>query len=231
MNDLLSRLIGRATGAPSRVEPVLPSRYEPVGTPDWLAPFEQAELNEPKPVAGREARVHQEMNARVPGESVQQADPERIVYEPGPRQNVSPVAEAPIVPPVPAASISMREDGIQLPHRRPATIVTEPEQRRSEPPTRVERAEVRAASAPSVPPSSAMVKAAREESRPHSIPHASTPPHITRFEAAAPVEVQVTIGHIEVRIAGAAAAAPQPRISRPTVSLENYLQRRNGGGR
>ena len=50
-------------------------------------------------------------------------------------------------------------------------------------------------------------------------------------ETAPPVEVQVTIGHIEVRTAPANAPAPQRRAPRPGVSLDDYLQRRNRGGR
>ena len=51
--------------------------------------------------------------------------------------------------------------------------------------------------------------------------------------ASQPVEVHVTIGHIEVRSAPPAAAIPPPRVARPRtgMSLDDYLQRRNGGAR
>jgi hypothetical protein len=50
-------------------------------------------------------------------------------------------------------------------------------------------------------------------------------------EAAPPVEVQVTIGHIEVRTAPASLPAPARRAPRAGVSLNEYLRRRNGGTR
>jgi hypothetical protein len=84
-----------------------------------------------------------------------------------------------------------------------------------------------------VPMENLPVTVRREDERaPHQPGHAATPARragATRPVEPEPVEVQVTIGHIEVR-AAAPALAPPPRIARPGpgVSLDDYLRRRNG---
>jgi hypothetical protein len=50
-------------------------------------------------------------------------------------------------------------------------------------------------------------------------------------EAVGPTEVHVTIGHIEVRAAAAPARTAARKATPPSVSLQEYLSRRNGGPR
>jgi hypothetical protein len=238
MSDLLSRLIGRATWAPSRVEPVLPSLYESAGAPEVPAPVEQAAMREAELVDGREtpARPDRKAPAQAPAlitapvVSVPHASLERVAEQPERRKELSPRAEPPSVSPPPAASNSTSIDGIQPPWRRPATIPTEPQRRPTWPADRVEETDGRPTVLAAALPLPAVVKGTRNRSRPQSKPPAPAPKH-ARAEAAVPVEVQVTIGHIEVRTAPATASLPQRRISRPAMSLEDYLRRRNGGAR
>jgi hypothetical protein len=46
-----------------------------------------------------------------------------------------------------------------------------------------------------------------------------------------PVDVHVTIGHIEVRTAAPPTPVPRTARPRPGVSLDDYLRRRSGGSR
>jgi len=231
MSDLLDRLIRRATGAPSRVEPALPSAYESMGPSDSMVPVQQPQASESDPVVAPEARVNGETKKLLPRADVhQQVHSQRNAYEPRPREEGASVADAPALPRVQIALSPTREDGMQTRERKP-TGMEEPEPQPREPATPGGRMKVHAASWPSDSALPAMVKTVRKESRSQSIPHASTSPKIATPEAVAPVEVQVTIGHVEVRTAAAVPAAPPRRVARPSVSLEDYLRRRNGGAR
>jgi hypothetical protein len=228
MSDLLGRLIDRAAGAPSRVEPVLPSRYESVGALDTAGPLEQTVTR--GRVDASDARTNQQKALEPRRASAQPTHVERIIEGSAPASELPPVMNTTAVPLAAVASDSVPEQRVQSSPLVVGANATEPLRVSSEPPSRVKEREVPEPGS-TIVPSIPVVKVVREASRPQPSQHAPAPPGIAHVEAAAPVEVQVTIGHIEVRTAPAAAPIPQRRIPRPTVSLEDYLRRRNGGAR
>jgi hypothetical protein len=238
MSDLLGRLISRAKGATPGVEPILTSRYEvPVAfEPPPMAP----EAREPRPPSSFSA-TDEDSSTR----------PAEVLTE-RPRRFSSP-EESPEARPErnPATKVSVREDRPAPPAHgasaRGLQSWAHPVEERAEPDhgepegrieVRVEENEARTLNPPSVtrearavPTENLPVMVRRDERRLPQSPH-SRPP-VSRYEASQPVEVQVTIGHIEVRSAPAPPSVAAPKVARPRVamSLDDYLQRRNGGSR
>jgi hypothetical protein len=100
----------------------------------------------------------------------------------------------------------------------------------------VERTEVRTAAGPSEERGAPVPMPAHgfKEARGDSVlvgTRKARPFEAARPEPVPPVEVHVTIGHIEVRTAPSSAPAPRRPAARPGLSLDAYLRRRDGGGR
>lgn len=220
MNDLLSRMLMRVT-QPSPVEPVLPSRYERTGAFDSGEMFERVE-SEREP--GIESRA-------MTGRLTEQEDPEALS--------------------VPARKMVRRrnaevEEGEKSSHAAELRGIEEGQRRRSldEDVSRRETerrvaAEVVRHEGP-LPVREERVPSVREvrieRERVAAFPENArlrplSPTRELAQEAARPTEVHVTIGHIEVRAAAAPAKAPARKAAPPSVSLQEYLARRNGGSR
>jgi len=215
MSDLLSRMITRPV---SRVEPILSSRFEPATALEAPEPVEVHPP--PTPGATEPAKRKEEVaKAESPVDRPQAPAPveegERMARRE--EQSASP-------PPVPSAADSA------IPERPkadpPVARATEPVPIVEIQPQRIEthaieRTEIRSEV---VRTRETVAAPARAYDRPR---RRAEPAEGPRPE---PVEVHVTIGHIEVR-AAAPPAPPVRRASPPRVSLEDYLKRRNGGGR
>lgn len=221
MSDLLSRVIHRASGVASPVEPLLASRYEP------QAPAVDIQAAEPAVVRGAEqsqtpAPMKVTKAREVREEDVQEfaepkSDSERRREEVAPRRAevqsaAVPVRQAPVRERVmetassnptelPFARGGLREIHVETAERTTTDRHTE---------TRV----VEKAPTPAAVP-------ARIE---------STAPQVARSG-----DIEITIGHIELRMAAPPRPAPQPqtrpRPAQSRLSLDDYLRRRNGGAR
>ena len=230
MSDLLSRLVDRATGVPPRVEPVLPSLYEPVGAIDPTRAFEQPATVEPEDVRVRPERNGARTVAHAGGPlRVTSTSPEpgqRALKPETPERNPARPVEIPEARPAQpsAVRVEVRQEQDDLDARNAqgrARPTVSGERAEAEPATSAlsDATGVRANSAIQAESSLPVVQGKRAR---RSMP-AGPPP--------APVEVQVTIGHIEVRTAAPPPQVPQRRPSGPTVTLEDYLRRRNGAAR
>ena len=229
MSDLLSRLVDRATGAPSRVEPVLPSLYEPVGAIDPLPVLEQSVTGGREDASvlpgqdGARTVPHAGEPFRFAPKSAEAAKGWLTTAPAEPKPTLS--LAIPVAPPVQASEVRVgRPEGQDELDSRPTqgrthSIANNDKAGAVEP----------VVSAVSVAPA-AKAGGAAESVLPvvqgkrarQSMPAGPT---------SAPVEVQVTIGHIEVRTAAPPPQVPQRRPSGPTVTLEDYLRRRNGAAR
>jgi hypothetical protein len=254
MSDLLGRLISRAKGVSSTVEPILASRYEAPRAFDALPVLESGadggltskvqnaprasdqpreavresrqdldSYEEPKPT-----RIQHDFNSDDRDGPVRRSVPALLRVHPPrtPRQPASPgpVEQAPSMP------SAAEPPSLRGPAESRAIVETVVEERkpRTDFAPIATIAEDRLAPMENLP---VMVRRA-DERTPHQPSHAATPARragATRPVEPEPVEVQVTIGHIEVR-AAAPALAPPPRVARqgPGVSLDDYLRRRNG---
>jgi len=234
MSDLLTRLAARATGAPPRVQPVLASRYEPapfvpgnlvepseapVATdapptkPEPRQMLERAEaVGESRPLAPSRREAGREPE---PPERMVELQPERVTVPPAAepaRRTSTPISrltrssrpERTIEPPVAATMLP----DTPVPPLQPTATVREVQQPAS--PTRLITENARPIEA-HVPPASERLARASEQP---------------------PPDVQITIGHIELRMAAPRPVVQQPRRPfQPRVTLDEYLRRQNGGSR
>ena len=219
MNDLLSRMLLRVT-QPSPVEPVLPSRYERAGAFESGAPFEAVESEseagiESHAMTGRRTGQEEVDAFAVPArKSTQRRSAEIEEGEESSR----------------AAALrdigeTQRRKSLEERVNRPETERRAAEVVRHEGPLPVREPRV---------PSVREVRIERERVAAFPENAWSRPLSPTRElaqEAARSTEVHVTIGHIEVRAAAAPAKAPARKAAPPSVSLQEYLARRNGGSR
>jgi len=220
MSDLLSRMIARATRPVSRVEPILASRYEsPVAIE---APLAVESMQQPAP------RVLAE---RVPEFADRE---EEITYSESPLANPAPKLEHN------AASVENAQASRMLSSLVPATVVeidspvaasletaSANDDPRSAPQAvnlvqevevHAQRVEITSLERAEIHNEIAAVKTETGKRRRAEVDEFSQPE---------PVEVHVTIGHIEVR-AAPVPKAPVRRTAPPRVSLDDYLKRRNG---
>ncbi|HEV2690486.1 MAG TPA: hypothetical protein VGV35_18140 [Bryobacteraceae bacterium] len=245
MSDLLSRLIGRARGVVSPVEPILASRYESLVSLEAQTPSESKEgtatwqdAKRVPPAGERNDEVIQAEGApNAPARRLSPTRPqvERAESTPGGEDRREPRRES--TSPFPAAAAPAHLE--DLPNL-PAAPSSEPSAESPVSEIRAETTEVHA---------TAESRGTRDE--PAGAGHIAV--SVTRAEDRAagaamrqesvqperspvqPVEVQVTIGHIEVRAAPVTRLnedpGRRPRAARPAVSLDDYLRRRNGGAR
>jgi len=231
MSDLLSRVIHRASGAASRVEPLLASRYEPQAAMETHA----GEAAEPAAV-----RRVEESQASAPVEATKarevREEEVQEFWEPQPARDRRREEASPRHPALlPAAATVRQATAHEVERERvmktaiplaPVTPVEVPLSRDGMREIRVETSEqIR---------TDRHTEARILEKAP---PPAAAP---ARIETAAPQalrsgDIEVTIGHIELRMAAAPRPAPQaqprPRPAQSRLSLDDYLRRRNGGAR
>jgi len=255
MSDLLSRIVARARGLASPVEPILASRFEPHvafdvprnGEPGVLPvsraaaelPAQQSarpvDSTELTPAAGTRAPSAQprpprdparrdvEREAEVPLEAIAVSEtttPKAHYDLPTAWSRVEAETEETVTAP---AIVRAVKPHVDEPHFEDATTYLEV-------PVAVTLEEMETQPRPARTRPSP-VKVVRPEIH---IPQAQPGPRMAEVhpEPARPIEVQVTIGHIEVRSAAVQQAPPAPRrIARPSVSLDDYLRRRNGDAR
>jgi hypothetical protein len=227
-------MITRATRAVSPLEPILASRYEPLGAID--APAPAAELSEQPATrtiaeriplaADRDAEVTRTENP------IARAEPGRVIE----LERIAPHAENSPVP----RPVAVEIDSLVLAPARPAPTKDEPRltPRVLDPLRKIEvhtqRIEVSSIERTETEIRSELIRSELASVTP---PRVDDRPNRANMRAEAvesrrtePVEVHVTIGHIEVR-AAAPAKAPVRRPAPPRVSLDDYLKRRNGGAR
>jgi hypothetical protein len=220
MSDLLNRLINRAAGTTQRVQPVLASRYEARAFVEAQrateANPEPAGVSHPKPDPQVE-RAHQ-----------QQTDGESISPRPSARERDLREAPPVLTHPLQVAPLTAHHEFVLPPLEIPAPQANEPSHLTA--PAAV-LATNRSNEPPPAQPMRVESKVAVVTSREVRQRTASTHPAAAVSQPVqAPVEVQVTIGHIEVR-AAAPVPVPPRRVPRAGVSLDDYLRRRNGGAR
>lgn len=219
MTDLLDRLITRATRAVSPVEPILASRYEPRVANDSLA----TESNQRR--------------TTVAAESSQQPAPRAIAAGPPPTERV--LASPPPIRAMELGRVTVRADtvpsAIEIESPVPMSETTNlPLTPRQVDPIWTVEGHTQRVEGPSVDLAEMGSESTRAERVPVGPPslrdrpsRTSTRAQSVESERADPVEVHVTIGHIEVR-AAPSAKAPVPRTALPRLSLGDYLKRRNG---
>lgn len=247
MSDLLGRLISRAKSDSSPVEPILSSRYEvpapldlPLAAPrggetranhstdrreDRGGPEEEFSEARPRVDVSRE-----ELRLTNAEEDEVSNDSKRAVHQEAAEQPARPVQTRPL---------ASRVDPVE---RSPVHPTLESQEHVQ---TGAEQIEIRTFTElmavpekPVVPRENLSISVKRAEQRPEqqSVPSISSsssrPEDAAKQVEPQSIEVHVSIGHIEVR-AAAPAQAPPPRIARPraSVSLDDYLKRRNGGSR
>ncbi len=221
MSDLLSRLIARASGPVSPIQPVLPSRFEPAPMMDEIPVVaEAAERRIERSIE----RVQEKKRATEPTATrvttrfeIERGSPDRAK---GQEQHL------------PEAKASLRIDPLEpTPGREETRAFVEKRQvvnSEIAPPD----VRVQIGSNPLVEPASV------GEHRHPTIPSSGTParskPHSFRsgeISSSAP-DVQVTIGHVELRMIAPAPQPAQPRRpATPRVTLDDYLKRKNGESR
>jgi hypothetical protein len=222
VSDLLSRMIERSIRPVSKVEPILASRYEPEPAALTIRPHVPSELNRPAAPIGPKA------------ESI---DPkaeemrfERPVESPAPTSNRMPDPVLPIVKDArpEATVVSTIQEAIEgrPPNRslktEPLSSLTAIDASR-ETQIQTERNEVPVTERTAVQGVAIAPSEARDQPSGFEL---RTP--LVEQRPTDPVEVHVSIGHIEVR----AAAPPKTPVRRsppPRVSLNDYLKRRNEG--
>lgn len=230
MSDLLSRMITRATRPISRVEPILSSRFEPAAALEAPVPAEvhppparRAAMERIPPAADREDDVAETESPVIRPESqAPVVEVERIAPREEHSPSPAPLALRPVASdsPLPGPSIVHRQILVQA---ADLVRVVEIQQQRVEAPA-IERTEIRSEV---LRTEATVVVPARADDRARRANRRAEPSEKARTE---PVEVHVTIGHIEVR-AAAPVAPPVRRPSPPRISLEDYLKRRSGGAR
>jgi hypothetical protein len=218
MSDLLSRLIQRASGTPSPVEPVLGSRYEPQGSfvPASL-PLEEtantkAKKSETAPVVLPPQRL----------ESIRTvaAEPQPAAERPHDEPVSRPTRAAhPVSPPI--ESPAARE--LVIERMLPAVSEIESREVRIE----VDRSTANLPAEPRI--------AERKPATVSLAPRSDVRSEPIGVEALQSPDIEVSIGHIELRMVAPARPALQPqarpRHANPRLTLDEYLRRRNGGGR
>jgi len=220
MNDLLSRMLMRVTQA-SPVEPVLPSRYERAGAFASGETFEPVEGESEAGIGTRPMTRRREQYedgeafatpARRPARrrsgELEQREESSIAAE---LRGVSETQQRESLDDALSRTEARRQVTAEV-VRREAALPVRDEGTRSVPEVRIERKRV----------------GALPENAPSRAP--SPTRELTR-EAARQTEVHVTIGHIEVRAVAAPAKAPARKAAPPSLSLQEYLARRNGGSR
>jgi hypothetical protein len=230
-------MIARTSGALSPLEPILASRYEPAGLTEAPGPGEQAETFETIESAQAEVSPAAEAQESVNTFQLEGRDPL-------PAPALAPLANAPregrtrpaepreLTEVRPAGkAVTMPDDARQsekreLSHRTQESpsdpggreVITETIQSRIVTKSITqERDMFRPEQVVAVPGSAHMAKHGRPDAASSVLP-------------AAPMEVNVTIGAIEVRLAQPAKPAVR-KAATPRVSLGDYLSRRNGGPR
>ena len=240
MNDLLSRMIARTNGPVSPLGPVLASRYD-------SAAYDPAVLSE-MPVLSREVEELKQMEAiqaadRPPDETPGPADVEQLesrvpsfvpihaaatdVHQKNPSRPAERHGFDEIRPTTSQAALRVREE------MREARLGTEesPVERRSREVV-AQTIQARVTVTKSIAQERDPVHPQRTVAAPNS---GTAPEHGAQGVAvlpptAAPAEVNVTIGAIEVRLAQPAKPVVR-KAATPKVSLDDYLRRRNGGPR
>jgi hypothetical protein len=230
MSDLLKRMIHRASGGNSPVEPLLASRYEPQMSPMAelapapaaveRAPVRQIERPGEQPTAEVTATKvredewrpdvsEQPVPARMEEASVTHVPSTgRLVPPPVSRQDANALRERLPIPDAAngghAQSAGPTEHTLQVPAR---TILSETETRAAE------------RTRPLMTTEEARVELTTIR------PKAPTPA----------ADIEITIGHVELRMSAPAPPQPKPQLqsrpAQPRLSLDDYLRRRNGGAR
>ena len=221
MSDLLSRMIDRASGAASPVEPVLGSRYEPQ-TPFAPASVlaEQAtapqteELERPAPTTHSILRRPRLGSLQ---DEAEQPKPAPQLYRPEPEP--PPQTNRPVPAQIDAA----------LPRER---LVV----RGSSPSTRAESREIRIEATERTSTNWRSETRIAEKTQPVvRAPSPTTQNEAIPLEAPRPTDIEISIGHVELRMVAPARPAvhlqPRTRPAHPRLSLDDYLRRRNGGAR
>jgi hypothetical protein len=246
MSDLLTRLIGRAVRAESPVEPILGSRYTPAAPlevpPDAAlmepaqADFERRVFARPEIHTQAEELPRIEAARETPGvedglrtEPRRRRDPEQRDF-PAPPDGIEPILrqtpEREEILRAPAEAESMRaiqprlrerSDGVREDHTPIEAVKTHAEN----PLPAIERRLERIQETPRVE------RIDRLENRRDPAPFAA---ESRSPELLPPVEVHVSIGHIEVRPAAPAPPPARP-VQKPHLTLDEYLRRRNGDSR
>jgi hypothetical protein len=208
MSDLLSRLIERASGTPSPVEPVLGSRYEP------QAPFVAASMPVEEP-PNREAKKPETEQVVLPQQRLESirmvaAEPQPAP-EPPPHEPVSRPPRAVQAAAAPFESQTAREHVVRV---LPGV-------------SHIESSEIRIeATARSTTESAAESRIV--ERKPPAVPaplQSEGRSQRIGVEALRSPDIEISIGHIELRMAAPARPAVQPQARpRPEASDERFLR-------
>jgi hypothetical protein len=222
MSDLLSRMISRASGAASPVEPLRASRYEP--QLPLVAP-PPAEPSAVRHVVEQLAPVQVTKAREIREEDVREVSPPQSVAE---RPREEPAPPRPSLRPVAAS-------GSRAPVRERERVIQSP----PAPVTRIEPHEVRIDATERTSPNHTETRVA-ESAQPAAPTQTAAPPApppaAPRIDTIArdlprSFDIEITIGHIELRMAPpprpAAHPKPRPRAAQPRLSLDDYLRRRN----
>jgi hypothetical protein len=225
MNDLLNRMITRVTRPVSQVEPVLASRYEPT------APLDIPVIPELSKPGGVRTRIESAPVAEDRDEDADRSrDPSRAP-EPPPFQAA--FQERPEPCKVEKSSVEEIVDlanaaAIENKPRTDLTLLPPQERYRREIEVHTEVIKVQGvdASPGAIYPERPTVSFKSI----NNVPRTRAAHGVAEKQGETPLEVNVTIGHIEVR-AAAPVKTPVRKTTPPRVSLDDYLNRRNGGAR
>jgi hypothetical protein len=218
MSDLLSRLIERASGTPSPVEPVLGSRYEPQGS------FAPASMPVEE-TSNREAKKSETVPVVLP--------PQRLESIRKLATELKPAPESPHDEPVPRLKRSVHQVAASIESPAGREHVVE----RMLPAVReIESREVRIETERSTTdlPAEPLI-AERKPPAVSPAPRSDVRTEHIGVEALQSPDIEISIGHIELRMVAPAQPAVQPqtrpRRANPRLTLDEYLRRRNGGER
>jgi len=243
MSDLLERMIARANGSLPAVEPVLRARYETARDAPALAEFRTEETSIPAGDRGPE-EAEQPTGLAAVKANREQARAEAVERgamlvteqrdEWRDERTMRPETKGPVEPPARTVAASEIQSPPGLPNSprvdapAPAPIQIAAKQSTG---TAIDfRTEIAEPTAAPLEPAARRSKVPVEATRPENPSTRRRESEIRSQALAQPVEVHVSIGHIEVRQPAPAQPGPRP-AAKPQVSLDDYLRRRNGAAR